>query len=169
MPKLTQQERDFIQESLGHTTSAPKNNLDEDTATTRDAEGAGSEVTSSQEDDRARTSRRHRNLERNIRFWTNPIFWMSLIMVSASLFTGAVIWLDYRARTYLGDSIDWLVQQGLSEDFIKITKQAGMGWLPDFIRFYPYRWTAVGAVWVVAVAIILIIMFIDYQRHKEDK
>ena len=94
---------------------------------------------------------------------------MSLIMVSASLFTGAVIWLDYRARTYLGDSIDWLVQQGLSEDFIKITKQAGMGWLPDFIRFYPYRWTAVGAVWVVAVAIILIIMFIDYQRHKEDK
>ena len=61
------------------------------------------------------------------------------------------------------------MQQGLSEDFIKITNQAGMGWLPDFIRFYPYRWTAVGAVWVIAVAIILIIMFIDYQRHKEDK
>ena len=166
MPRLTQQEKDFIQESLDRTTSAPENNLDEDSATTR---GAGSEVATSRKDDRGRTSRRHRNLERNIRFWANPIFWMSLIMVAASLFTGAVTWLDYRARTYLGDSIDWLVQQGLSEDFIKITKQAGMGWLPDFIRFYPYRWTAVGAVWVVAVAIILIIMFIDYQRHKEDK
>ena len=158
MPRLTQQEKDFIQESLDHTTSAPENNLDEDAATT---EGAGSEVATSREDARAHTSRRHRNLERNIRFWANPIFWMSLIMVAASLFTGAVTWLDYRARTYLGDSIDWLVQQGLSEDFIKITKQAGMGWLPDFIRFYPYRWTAVRAVWVVAVAIILIIMFID--------
>lgn len=166
MPRLTQQEKDFIQESLDHTTSVPENNLDEDSATTR---GAGSEVATSRKDDRGRTSRRHRNLERNIRFWANPIFWMSLIMVSASLFTGAVTWLDYRARTYLGDSINWLVQQGLSEDFIKITKQAGMGWLPDFIRFYPYRWTAVGVVWVVAVTIILIIMFIDYQRHKEDK
>jgi hypothetical protein len=166
MPRLTQQEKDFIQESLDRTTSVPENNLDEDSATTG---GAGSEVATSRKDDRGRTSRRHRNLERNIRFWANPIFWMSLIMVAASLFTGAVTWLDYRARTYLGDSIDWLVQQGLSEDFIKITKQAGMGWLPDFIRFYPYRWTAVGAVWVVAVAIILIIMFIDYQRHKEDK
>jgi hypothetical protein len=166
MPRLTQQEKDFIQESLDRTTSGSENNLDEDTAATG---GAGSEVATSREDDRARTSRRHRNLERNIRFWANPIFWMSLIMVAASLFTGAVTWLDYRARTYLGDSIDWLVQQGLSEDFIKITKQAGMGWLPDFIRFYPYRWTAVGAVWVVAVAIILIMMFIDYQRHKEDK
>ena len=165
MPRLTQQEKDFIQESLDRTTSVPENNLDEDSATTG---GAGSEVATSRKDDRGRTSRRHRNLERNIRFWANPIFWMSLIMVAA-LFTGAVTWLDYRARTYLGDSIDWLVQQGLSEDFIKITKQAGMGWLPDFIRFYPYRWTAVGAVWVVAVAIILIIMFIDYQRHKEDK
>ena len=166
MPRLTQQEKDFIQESLDHTTSVPENNLDEDSATTR---GAGSEVATSREDAGGCTSRRHRNLERNIRFWANPIFWMSLIMVAASLFTGAVTWLDYRARTYLGDSIDWLVQQGLSEDFIKITKQAGMGWLPDFIRFYPYRCTAVGAVWVVAVAIILIIMFIDYQRHKEDK
>ena len=166
MPRLTQQEKDFIQESLDRTTSVLENNLDEDSATTG---GAGSEVATSRKDAGDRTSRRHRNLERNIRFWANPIFWMSLIMVSASLFTGAVIWLDYRARTYLGDSIDWLVQQGLSEDFIKITKQAGMGWLPDFIRFYPYRWTAVGAVWVVAVAIILIIMFIDYQRHKEDK
>lgn len=166
MPRLTQQERDFIQESLDRTTSVPENNLDEDSATTG---GAGSEVATSRKDAGDRTSRRHRNLERNIRFWANPIFWMSLIMVAASLFTGAVTWLDYRARTYLGDSIDWLVQQGLSEDFIKITKQAGMGWLPDFIRFYPYRWTAVGAVWVVAVAIILIIMFIDYQRHKEDK
>lgn len=166
MPRLTQQEKDFIQESLDHTTSGSGSNLDEDTAATG---GAGSEVATSREDDRGRTSRRRRNLERNIRFWANPIFWMSLIMVAASLFTGAVTWLDYRARTYLGDSIDWLVQQGLSEDFIKITKQAGMGWLPDFIRFYPYRWTAVGAVWVVAVAIILIIMFIDYQRHKEDK
>jgi hypothetical protein len=166
MPRLTQQEKDFIQESLDRTTSVPENNLDEDSATTG---GAGSEVATSRKDAGDRTSRRHRNLERNIRFWANPIFWMSLIMVSASLFTGAVTWLDYRARTYLGDSIDWLVQQGLSEDFIKITKQAGMGWLPDFIRFYPYRWTAVGAVWVVAVAIILIIMFIDYQRHKEDK
>lgn len=166
MPRLTQQEKDFIQESLDHTTSVPENNLDEDSVTTR---GAGSEVATSREDAGGCTSRRYRNLERNIRFWANPIFWMSLIMVAASLFTGAVTWLDYRARTYLGDSIDWLVQQGLSEDFIKITKQAGMGWLPDFIRFYPYRWTAVGAVWVVAVAIILIIMFIDYQRHKEDK
>jgi len=166
MPRLTQQEKDFIQESLDRTTSVPENNLDEDSATTG---GAGSEVATSRKDAGDRTSRRHRNLERNIRFWANPIFWMSLIMVAASLFTGAVTWLDYRARTYLGDSIDWLVQQGLSEDFIKITKQAGMGWLPDFIRFYPYRWTAVGAVWVVAVAIILIIMFIDYQRHKEDK
>lgn len=166
MPRLTQQEKDFIQESLDHTTSVPENNLDEDAAATR---GAGSEVATSRKDAGDRTSRRYRNLERNIRFWANPIFWMSLIMVAASLFTGAVTWLDYRARTYLGDSIDWLVQQGLSEDFIKITKQAGMGWLPDFIRFYPYRWTAVGAVWVVAVAIILIIMFIDYQRHKEDK
>ena len=166
MPRLTQQERDFIQESLDRTTSVPENNLDEDSATTG---GAGSEVATSRKDAGDRTSRRHRNLERNIRFWANPIFWMSLIMVAASLFTGAVTWLDYRARTYLGDSIDWLVQQGLSEDFIKITKQAGMGWLPDFIRFYPYRWTAVGAVWVVAVAILLIIMFIDYQRHKEDK
>ena len=166
MPRLTQQEKDFIQESLDHTTSGSGSNLDEDAAATR---GAGSEVTTSREDDRGRTSRRYRNLERNIRFWANPIFWMSLIMVAASLFTGAVTWLDYRARTYLGDSIDWLVQQGLSADFIKITKQAGMGWLPDFIRFYPYRWTTVGAVWVVAVAIILIIMFIDYQRHKEDK
>lgn len=166
MPRLTQQERDFIQESLGHTTSGSGSNLDEDSAATG---GAGSEVATSREDAGGCTSRRHRNLERNIRFWANPIFWMSLIMVAASLFTGAVTWLDYRARTYLGDSIDWLVQQGLSEDFIKITKQAGMGWLPDFIRFYPYRWTAVGAVWVVAVAIILIIMFIDYQRHKEDK
>lgn len=166
MPRLTQQEKDFIQESLDHTTSGSENNLDEDTATTG---GAGSEVATSRKDAGDRTSRRHRNLERNIRFWANPIFWMSLIMVAASLFTGAVTWLDYRARTYLGDSIDWLVQQGLSADFIKITKQAGMGWLPDFIRFYPYRWTAVGAVWVVAVAIILIIMFIDYQRHKEDK
>lgn len=166
MPRLTQQEKDFIQESLDRTTSVPENNLDEDSATTG---GAGSEVATSRKDAGDRTSRRHRNLERNIRFWANPIFWMSLIMVAASLFTGAVTWLDYRARTYLGDSIDWLVQQGLSEDFIKITNQAGMGWLPDFIRFYPYRWTAVGAVWVVAVAIILIIMFIDYQRHKEDK
>lgn len=166
MPRLTQQEKDFIQESLDHTTSGSESNLDEDAATTG---GAGSEVATTQEDTRAHTSRRYRNLERNIRFWANPIFWMSLIMVTASLFTGAVAWLDYRARTYLGDSIDWLVQQGLSADFIKITKQAGMGWLPDFIRFYPYRWTAVGAVWVVAVAIILIIMFIDYQRHKEDK
>lgn len=166
MPRLTQQEKDFIQESLDRTTSVPENNLDEDSATTG---GAGSEVATSRKDAGDRTSRRHRNLEHNIRFWANPIFWMSLIMVAASLFTGAVTWLDYRARTYLGDSIDWLVQQGLSEDFIKITKQAGMGWLPDFIRFYPYRWTAVGAVWVVAVAIILIIMFIDYQRHKEDK
>ena len=166
MPRLTQQEKDFIQESLDRTTSVPENNLDEDSATTG---GAGSEVATSRKDAGDRTSRRHRNLERNIRFWANPIFWMSLIMVAASLFTGAVTWLDYRARTYLGDSIDWLVQQGLSEDFIKITKQAGMGWLPDFIRFYPYRWTAVGAVWVVAVTIILIIMFIDYQRHKEDK
>lgn len=166
MPRLTQQEKDFIQESLDRTTSVPENNLDEDSATTG---GAGSEVATSRKDAGDRTSRRHRNLERNVRFWANPIFWMSLIMVAASLFTGAVTWLDYRARTYLGDSIDWLVQQGLSEDFIKITKQAGMGWLPDFIRFYPYRWTAVGAVWVVAVAIILIIMFIDYQRHKEDK
>lgn len=166
MPRLTQQEKDFIQESLDRTTSVPENNLDEDAAATG---GAGSEVATSRKDDRGRTSRRYRNLERNIRFWANPIFWMSLIMVAASLFTGAVTWLDYRARTYLGDSIDWLVQQGLSEDFIKITKQAGMGWLPDFIRFYPYRWTAVGAVWVVAVTIILIIMFIDYQRHKEDK
>lgn len=166
MPRLTQQEKDFIQESLDRTTSVPENNLDEDSATTG---GAGSEVATSRKDAGARTSRRHRNLERNIRFWANPIFWMSLIMVAASLFTGAVTWLDYRARTYLGDSIDWLVQQGLSEDFIKITKQAGMGWLPDFIRFYPYRWTTVGAVWVVAVTIILIIMFIDYQRHKEDK
>lgn len=166
MPRLTQQEKDFIQESLDRTTSVPENNLDEDSATTG---GAGSEVATSRKDAGDRTSRRHRNLERNIRFWANPIFWMSLIMVAASLFTGAVTWLDYRARTYLGDSIDWLVQQGLSEDFIKITKQAGMGWLPDFIRFYPYRWTTVGAVWVVAVTIILIIMFIDYQRHKEDK
>lgn len=166
MPRLTQQEKDFIQESLDHTTSGSENNLDEDAAATG---VAGSEVATSREGARGRTSRRHRNLERNIRFWANPIFWMSLIMVAASLFTGAVTWLDYRARTYLGDSIDWLVQQGLSEDFIKITKQAGMGWLPDFIRFYPYRWTAVGVVWVVAVAIILIIMFIDYQRHKEDK
>jgi len=43
------------------------------------------------------------------------------------------------------------------------------GWLPKFIELYPYRWYAVGAVWIIAMLVIGVIMYIDYRKYQSAK
>ena len=147
MRELTQQEQDFIKESVA-------------TSSKQESKSSNKKTVSKRSKD---------SVTREVRFWANPVFWMSIVMIIPALVTGAVAYLDYKARTYLGDSIEWLTQQKLSDDFVQLTQKAGMGWLPKFIEYYPYRWTVVVSVWVVSVLIILIIMFIDYKRHKNEE
>lgn len=104
--------------------------------------------------------------DKPVRFWRNPTFWSSIVMFFPVVTTLVMAWMDYRAKAFLGDSIVWLNKQGLTAEFVQMVKSAGMSWLPKFIELYPYRWYAVGAVWIIAMLIIGVIMYIDYRKYQ---
>lgn len=107
--------------------------------------------------------------DKPVRFWRNPTFWSSIVMFFPVVTTLVMAWMDYRAKAFLGDSIVWLNKQGLTAEFVQMVKSAGMSWLPKFIELYPYRWYAVGAVWIIAMLVIGVIMYIDYRKYQSSK
>lgn len=107
--------------------------------------------------------------DKPVRFWRNPTFWSSIVMFFPVITTLVMAWMDYRAKAFLGDSIVWLNKQGLTAESVQMVKSAGMSWLPKFIELYPYRWYAVGAVWIIAMLVIGVIMYIDYRKYQSAK
>ena len=115
------------------------------------------------------TKETKKNSGKPVRFWRNPTFWSSIVMFFPVVTTLVMAWMDYRAKAFLGDSIVWLNKQGLTAEFVQMVKSAGMSWLPKFIELYPYRWYAVGAVWIIAMLVIGVIMYIDYRKYQSSK
>ena len=145
--RLSESEASFIQDSLN------KKNVVKDEESSRSID----------------TKETRKKSDKPVRFWRNPTFWSSIVMFFPVVTTLVMAWMDYRAKAFLGDSIVWLNKQGLTAEFVQMVKSAGMSWLPKFIELYPYRWYAVGAVWIIAMLIVGVIMYIDYRKYQSTK
>lgn len=108
------------------------------------------------------------SVEKKTAFYRNPSLWIGFFILLPILLSGVILLASVRAAAYLGsESLSWLTEQELTDEFTEIAANAGFGWLPNFLQVYDYRWFIIIGLFALCFTIASIIMFADYRKHSK--
>lgn len=102
--------------------------------------------------------------------YKNPAHWIGAFLLLPVILSSVFFIGILRIESFFGkETLNWLAEQKVDDNMRAIAEQAGMGWLPDFLVFYEYRWIIIMILFTVCFAIAIIIMVSDAKRHKNGK
>lgn len=108
------------------------------------------------------------SVEKKTPFYKNPSLWIGFFILLPILLSSVILLASVKAAAYLGsESLSWLTEQELTDEFTEIATNAGFGWLPNFLQVYDYRWFIIIGLFALCFTIASIIMFADYRKHSK--
>lgn len=96
--------------------------------------------------------------------------WIGAFLLLPVLLSGIFMTFVIRAESFLGkESLQWLAKQDIDDSMAEAAKAAGLGWLPEFLAIYNYRWIIMISLFTICFFIAGIIMVMDNKKYNDNK
>lgn len=105
--------------------------------------------------------------------WKRLSNWAAAVLLIPLGLTSLFMYGLMRTREMMGvETLEWLSEQELPEEFTETATQNGVSWLPDFITVYANKELIIGGTFTVAIIIVALILTYDVlivQRREESE
>lgn len=105
--------------------------------------------------------------------WKRLSNWAAAVLLIPLALTSLFMYGLMRTREMMGaETLEWLSDQELPEEFTETATQNGVSWLPDFLAVYANKELIIGGTFTVAIIIVALILTYDVlvvQRREESE